>query len=78
MKNKCIKQLIDFCIDQTSKGNHFFFDYSAHINTFSIRGYSGEWALHKESLNGYCFNVSELNKQKVDACISNFKSLLDD
>lgn len=68
-----VNQLMNFCIEETKKGNHFFIHYSGHVNTIDIHGYVGEWAIRRDPIESYNFNLSELTQKKVDNCIDTFK-----
>jgi len=65
-------KLMQYCLEQTEKGNDFFINYSGHVNTLSIRGTVGKWVDRGEQISGYSFKVSELTEGKVRNCIDHF------
>lgn len=71
-----IEMLMRFCVEQTAKGNHFFLQYSGHINTIDIRGYAGEWAMLKEVVQGYSCRVDQIDLEKAERWIQDFKNKL--
>jgi hypothetical protein len=69
-----VEKLILFALQQTAKENHFFFEYSGHVNTFGIRGYVGEWALHKEPITSFNCSVKDIDSSKAERWINTFIS----
>lgn len=43
-----LSKLLAYCIEQTDKGNHCFFDYAGHVSFIHIKCYLGEWEQFKE------------------------------
>lgn len=68
-----VNKLIAFCIEQVAKGNDFWFSYSGHVDTISIRGIEGKWSLGVYVIKEYTCKVSELTPEKVNSWIDNFR-----
>lgn len=68
-----IEKLLQFCIDQTDKGNDFFMDYSGHIKQVQVYGFHGKWAMRKDSIELFSCLLVDLDDAKVDRWISFFE-----
>jgi hypothetical protein len=71
---KPIHRLIDYCLEQTAKGNHFFCSYSGHVDTISVWGYRGKWREHKDIIERFSCNISEFDDAKLDKWIGHFNN----
>lgn len=71
-----INKLIKFCLNETKKGNHFFFGYNGHVETFDMRGYIGRWEMNKEPIEIFSCRLNEIDSSKADKWIAVFKNAL--
>lgn len=68
-----IVELMQFCREQSRKGNHSFFDYSGHVEKISARIYKNGWAARKENIEFEVFmDIEELTDKELAARITKF------
>lgn len=68
-----LNKLINFCLEQTQKGNHFFLNYAGHVDSISVFGYDGEWQQHKQTIEHFNCSMKDLTEAKVERWIETFE-----
>ena len=58
-KKRLIKQLLEFCLEQSTIGNDMFFRYSPHIQVFEVRAYEGGWSSEKQPESSIQLHVGD-------------------